>query len=150
MGRKRGKQDPSRVYTFSLKPNDLNEILLKKKNQKIEADSLKLIQMLDEIADRERVSRSELIKQAIAAYIGLHYEGNFQTLMDGYSEGGPVDDNIILGRVRQRMLELSESRTLTRKMILEALKEEGIEKKRPKFADSTIQWLRENGKKVSY
>lgn len=88
MGRPRGKTKPSRPYTFSIRPSESCSIFLKqsKKSQDILSDNI--IPMLDEVADRERVSRSELIKRSILAYLGDHYEGNFQTVLMSYGEGG--------------------------------------------------------------
>lgn len=64
-----------------------------------------IIRGIDMIADRERITRSEVIMRSLAGYWHRHHAGNYQTLLSDSLDGGLNSNANIEGRVRQICLD---------------------------------------------
>ena len=88
MGRKLGNGEANRILSFSLKPKDKIILNFSTLNTKEEIDTMELVRRINEIAERERIPRSELLKRAITSYVELHWQGNYQTLLPSFESDG--------------------------------------------------------------
>ena len=125
MGRKLGEKQPTRVFSFSLRPGDKVTVENNKTKQEEEFDTVELIRRINVIAEREKTPRSELMKLAIRDYVERHYPGNSQTLYTSYCEGGDKS----AGQFEQEIIRFFEKQSkdgfmVYRRGILKKLRDE--------------------------
>ena len=148
MGRKRVKnRDSVRNLGFSYVPNKDYSIDDKDADNKLIAGS-EIIEGIDEIVDRERTTRSEIIMRALAGYWHRHGEGNYQTLLPSYAPSGIKNNaqwasELVNNCIQNNVKEIYH-RDIMRLLINEGYPSE----KRIELAKMVLKLCRE--KKVSY
>ena len=148
MGRPRSKEVSS-VYSFSVNPSDKHSVILKRSKRTMEFNSIEAVDLINEIADVERVSRSKIIERAIVEYVANHYEGNYQTLLDDSLNDGYKTKAGVEAGVRQMFLDKADSRGVQYRDILAECRSRGVPLKEVvAVAEGVAVWLHGKGVKV--
>jgi len=142
MGRKKIKNRVfSRPMSFSYKETDRFDL------RQGSVDALTIMDGIDEISDRERITRSKVIMKALAEYWENHAPGNSQTELISYTNGGTQTLNQLVGQLRQRFKQRGRT---TRREILKVLIEENVKgTERISICQGLIKWLKDQGVEVS-
>lgn len=105
---------------------------------------------IDKIAKRERTSRSSVIISAMKEYRDRHIQGQSQTLLPSFQEGGELNTAAIEGRIREYFRHLDDEGRDVRWRDIICLCKEGIQNNKTalSIAKRVDVWLRKRGVKV--
>lgn len=142
MGRPKLKNRESiRNLGFSYKPEGIYRT-----DDDTEIIGKQLVEEIDQIADRERIPRSELIMKALANYHNKHFKGNSQTLLPSFGEGGIKSQ----GQIANDLLHSFEGeKDVEFRKVLAKVRSIGIVKRwEIEVAEAVVKELREKGVRI--